>query len=78
MGGIYATTTLGFSLYENFILAIVLTFSAGIGSFVFGYLEDLIDWAKNRVAHSTKKNLLIAIVDEEAKVSYYEIRWIQP
>ncbi len=34
--------------------------------------------AKNRVAHSTKKNLLIAIVDEEAKVSYYEIRWIQP
>ena len=34
--------------------------------------------AKNRVAHSTKKNLLIAIVDEETKVSYYEIRWIQP
>ena len=42
MGGIYATTTLGFSLYENFILAIVLTFSAGIGSFVFGYVEDRI------------------------------------
>ena len=34
--------------------------------------------AKNRVAHSTKKNLLIAIVDEEGDVSYYEIKWIRP
>jgi tRNA-intron endonuclease len=34
--------------------------------------------AKNRVAHSTKKNLLIAIVDEENNVSYYEIKWIKP
>ncbi len=33
--------------------------------------------AKNRVAHSTKKNLLIAILDEESDVSYYEIRWIR-
>lgn len=31
--------------------------------------------AKNRVAHSTKKNLLIAIVDEEGDVSYYEVKW---
>ena len=31
--------------------------------------------AKNRVAHSTKKNLLIAIVDEEGDVSYYEVGW---
>ena len=31
--------------------------------------------AKNRVAHSTKKNLLIAIVDEEGSVSYYEVSW---
>ena len=31
--------------------------------------------AKNRIAHSTKKNLLIAIVDEEGDISYYEIRW---
>jgi len=28
--------------------------------------------AKNRVAHSTKKNLLLGIVDEEGDVSYYE------
>jgi tRNA-intron endonuclease len=34
--------------------------------------------AKNRVAHSTKKNLLIAIVDEENDVSYYEVKWIRP
>ena len=33
--------------------------------------------AKNRVAHSTKKNLLIAIIDEESSVSYYEIGWIR-
>ncbi len=34
--------------------------------------------AKNRVAHSTKKNLLLAIVDEENDVSYYEVKWIRP
>ena len=34
--------------------------------------------AKNRVAHSTKKNLLIGIVDEENDVTYYEIRWTKP
>ena len=31
--------------------------------------------AKNRIAHSTKKNLLLAIVDEERDVSYYEVSW---
>jgi tRNA-intron endonuclease len=34
--------------------------------------------AKNRVAHSTKKRLLIGIVDEESCVTYYEIRWLRP
>ena len=34
--------------------------------------------AKNRVAHSTKKKLLLAIVDEEGDVSYYEVAWIKP
>jgi tRNA-intron endonuclease, archaea type len=34
--------------------------------------------AKNRVAHSTKKNLLLAIVDEEGDITYYEIKWIKP
>ena len=34
--------------------------------------------AKNRVAHSTKKRLLMGIVDEENSVTYYEIRWLRP
>jgi tRNA-intron endonuclease len=34
--------------------------------------------AKNRVAHSTKKNLLIAIVDEEGDITYYEVKWLKP
>ncbi len=33
--------------------------------------------AKNRVAHSTKKKLLLAIVDEENDVTYYEVNWIK-
>jgi len=34
--------------------------------------------AKNRVAHSTKKRLLIGIVDNEDDVTYYEIKWTRP
>jgi len=34
--------------------------------------------AKNRVAHSTKKNILLEIVDEEGDISYYEVKWIRP
>ena len=34
--------------------------------------------AKNRVAHSTKKRLLIAVVDDEGDVSYWEVRWLRP
>jgi len=34
--------------------------------------------AKNRVAHSTKKRLLLGVVDEEGDVSYWEARWIRP
>jgi tRNA-intron endonuclease len=34
--------------------------------------------AKNRVAHSTKKNLLLAIVDEEGDITYYEVKWLKP
>lgn len=34
--------------------------------------------AKNRVAHSTRKRLLIGIVDEEYDVTYYEIAWKRP
>ena len=34
--------------------------------------------AKNRVAHSTKKNLLLAIVDDESDITYYEVSWVRP
>lgn len=34
--------------------------------------------AKNRVAHSTKKLLLVAIVDEESSVTYYQTNWLRP
>ena len=34
--------------------------------------------AKNRVAHSTKKRLLIGVVDDEGDVSYWEIKWMRP
>ena len=46
------------------------------------YETNKITWhefsAKNRVAHSTKKNLLLAIVDEESDITYYEVRWLRP
>jgi tRNA-intron endonuclease len=34
--------------------------------------------AKNRVAHSTKKRLMMGIVDDEGDVTYYEIKWMKP
>lgn len=44
--------------------------------------SDTLTWyefsAKNRVAHTTRKNLLIGIVDEESDVTYYEISWTRP
>ena len=33
---------------------------------------------KNRVAHSTKKRLLIGVVDDEGDVSYWENQWVRP
>ena len=34
--------------------------------------------SKNRVAHSTKKNLLIGVTDDEGDVTFYQIAWIRP
>ena len=34
--------------------------------------------AKNRVAHSTRKRLLLAIVDAELECTFYECRWLRP
>ncbi len=43
---------------------------------------DTLTWyefsAKNRVAHSTRKRLLIGAVDEEGDVTYWEIKWTRP
>ena len=34
--------------------------------------------AKNRVAHSTRKKLLIGVVDAEGDTSYWETKWLRP
>lgn len=34
--------------------------------------------AKNRVAHSTRKNLLLGIVDSEDDVTFYVCQWLRP
>ena len=34
--------------------------------------------SKNRVAHSTRKRLLVGAVDEEGDVTYWEIKWTRP
>lgn len=34
--------------------------------------------AKNRVAHSTRKRLMLGIVDNEGDVTYYEVKWVRP
>ena len=38
-------------------------------------LEDFI--SKNRITHSTGKKLLLAIVDQEENISFYETDWIK-
>lgn len=44
--------------------------------------SEILTWfefvSKNRVAHSTRKKLLIGIVDDEGDVTYYECEWIRP
>ena len=34
--------------------------------------------AMNRVAHSTRKNLLVGIVDAEGEITYYTVKWTKP
>lgn len=47
-----------------------------------GSESDKLNWkefsAKNRIAHSTRKKLLIALVDSEEKITYYEVSWTKP
>ena len=49
---------------------------------VFSVKEnEQINWhefaAKSRVAHSTKKSLLLGVVDAEGDVTYYEVNWVR-
>ncbi len=43
--------------------------------------SDRVRWhefaAQNRVAHSTKKRLLIAIIDDERDITYYDANWVR-
>ncbi len=43
--------------------------------------KQKINWkvfvAKNRVAHSTAKKLLIALIDTQEEITYYEVNWIK-
>ncbi len=34
--------------------------------------------AKSRVAHSTRKRLLIGVVDDEEDITYFEVGWTRP
>jgi len=44
--------------------------------------KEKVDWrdftAKSRVAHSSNKKILLALVDSEGDINYYEISWIKP
>jgi tRNA-intron endonuclease len=44
--------------------------------------HDKLTWhsfaAKSRVAHSTKKGLLIGVVDDEGDITYWDVGWLRP
>lgn len=44
--------------------------------------SEMLTWydfsAKNRVAHSTRKRLMMGVVDDEGDVTYWEVKWVRP
>lgn len=44
--------------------------------------HDALTWqgfaAKSRVAHATKKRLLIGAVDDEGDITYWDVGWVRP
>ena len=43
------------------------------------YEINVLDFASYiRVAHGVKKNLLLAVVDDEEDITYYDIEWVKP
>jgi len=64
LGGVYAVGTLDFSFEEVMMLGIVLNFCAGIGSFLFGYIEDKI--GANKVI-----NISLIVLMAATFIAYY-------
>ena len=69
------------SLIRLFVMALfVMVLSAGCTP--PGSENDTETWrefsAKMRVAHSTRKALLIGCVDAEGDTTYWEVRWRKP
>ena len=58
LGGVYASTTVGFTNEEVMYLAIILNLAAGVGSLIFGLIEDKIGVLK--VIRLTLVMLIIA------------------
>ena len=58
LGGVYAVSILNFSFDEVLRLGIVLNLAAGLGSFFFGYLEDII--GVDKVINITLLTLMVA------------------
>ena len=76
LGGVYAVAALDFSFNEVMQLGIVLNIAAGLGSFLFGYIEDKIGFKK--IINITLFVLIIAtLIAIYAPESYYskELFW---
>jgi len=58
LGGVYAVGTINFTFEEVMLLGIVLNLCAGIGSFIFGFLEDKI--GSKKVINITLIGLIIS------------------
>ena len=77
LGGVYAVGTLNFSFHEVMQLGIVLNLAAGVGAFLFGYIEDRI--GVKRVINITLLILIFAtLIAIYAPQSYYakELFWL--
>ena len=57
-GGIYAKEVFGFTFYEIFLFGIALNITAGIGAFLFGFLDDLL--GSKRTIQMTNYGFIIA------------------
>ena len=77
LGGIYAVGTLDFSFSEVMRLGIVLNIAAGLGSFLFGYIEDKIG-AKNVITLTLIVLIISTLIAIYAPETQYgkELFWL--